>query len=121
MAEVMVAVLFVTIAMFAYVSLHMRLIHSGRRLDVKLVDHKVLERMTVREISQVMNGQKPANAYREEIPRSEESEARIFRTVSEHPTYRGLYHVRYELERQDRFGARVYPLDTYETKTSVGW
>ncbi|MEW6278207.1 MAG: prepilin-type N-terminal cleavage/methylation domain-containing protein, partial [Candidatus Eremiobacterota bacterium] len=53
LAECMVAIMFISIALFGYVSLHIRLIHSGHKLQVKMVHQEAARFRLVEALSKL--------------------------------------------------------------------
>lgn len=54
----MIALLFISIGLFAYVSLHVRLIHSGLKLEVRMQHQEAIRTKVAEEIARVRQSQR---------------------------------------------------------------
>lgn len=137
LAEVMVAMLFLSIAMFGYISLHMRIIHSSttlhqrhsirRKVDLHsglLVDKArggslppdgtyplLIDQVTTEFLTPylVNSGDHPENNYGGNVSIATQVDA---------PTVK---HLTVQITWQNRHGAQNYVVDTYVGAKDKGW
>ena len=62
LAEVMVAMLFLSIAMFGYIGLHMRIIHSSTTLHLRHSIRRKVDLQSALTVNRARQGQAPADA-----------------------------------------------------------
>ncbi len=62
LAECMIALLFISIGLFAYVSLHIRLIHSGLKLEVRMQHQEAVRTKAAEEIAKIRQKQRGVTA-----------------------------------------------------------
>lgn len=101
LAEVMIAILFISIALFGYMSLHIRLMHSGEKLE---------QRQTYRE--------QVGNSLAEAILAVKAGSS----SLPDEPSLpAGIKHVEAQATWTDRNGVQTCQSDTYEYRRSTGW
>lgn len=61
LAECMIALLFISIGLFAYVSLHVRLIHSGLKLEVRVEHQEGVRSKMAEQIAKARQGMRKIN------------------------------------------------------------
>lgn len=99
LAEVMVAILFISIAFFGYMSLHIRLMHSGQKLEQRQVHREEVGQSVAAQISK---------ARREGVG-------------LKHPDVPELVRVIARAEWTDKNGEQSYRVETYELRDRFGW
>jgi Tfp pilus assembly protein PilV len=135
LAEAMLAIMFISIALFGYVSLHIRIIYSGTKLESRQAMHeKVGDQLNAQIASTRVSGGSanattssgvfnsgPYNstgAYStgQTIPYVDESS-----TASVNGLPPNLYAVNASTSWTDRNGVQNYFVDTYERQVTTGW
>ncbi len=96
----MVAILFISIAFFGYMSLHIRLLHSGRKLELRQTHREAVGQEIATKIAAARrDGQgQSANA---DLPR--------------------LVQVSAEAEWEDKNGNQTYRVETFVLTEQLGW
>lgn len=127
LAEVMIAMLFLSIAMFGYFALHLRIIHSASTLDQR----QAMRRHVERAAQVVRCGPTPpqtgvfpiqptlqiTNVYAPDPNLAYDGNV----TVTLHPSPPGLYRVEYNLTWQNKHGKQSYLIDSFEREKDAGW
>ena len=138
LAEVMVAMLFVSIAMFGYISLHMRIIHSSltlqkrhsirRKVDLhsgllmvqtgtafKGVPDGVKPLFVLPEFKEILT---PYLVHSDDVPGSQYDGNVTLRTPVSPP---GLRHWVLTIDWSNRYGPQQYVMDSYMRSKDTGW
>lgn len=121
LAECMIALLFISIALFAYVSLHIRLIHSGQKLDQREKRHGLISK----KIGAALFGELPMPPRVTWIAFDYLKGVELTRVPPAYPTFqvpKGVeYHQSVE-EWKDRNGTQFLRVDTCKAeKVFQGW
>ncbi|MFN8611432.1 MAG: prepilin-type N-terminal cleavage/methylation domain-containing protein [Vulcanimicrobiota bacterium] len=138
LAEVMVAMLFVSIALFGYVALHLRILHSSSTLQLR---HSIRRKVDLHMgifLGQARNGQLPAadgtyplliNDPNQEFitpylvptgdqPGNNYDGHKLIQTQSDNPVVR---HLTLQIDWRNQHGAQSYVLDTFHAPKDKGW
>lgn len=131
LAEVMVAILFVSIAMFGYFALHLRIIHSASTLEQRQAMRRHLERAAysvrygnrppqvgVFPIQPLQPGTTAAeNIYAEDPNQAYDGNVTV--TLQTSPP--GTYRVEYSIFWENKHGRQNYVIDTFVRDKDAGW
>jgi len=127
LAEVMVAILFLSIAMFGYFALHLRIIHSATTLDQRQGMRRHVERanyVTRYGPSPPTAGTVPlippvlaAIVYATDP--NDDYTGNVTTTVQTNPP--GLHRVEYNIFWTNKHGGQSYVLDTFVREKDTGW
>lgn len=99
MAEVMLAMLFISIAFFGYMSLHIRLMHSGSKLELRQV-HR--EEVGLEVLAQVAEGRQSEIG----VPQGD---------------FAGLRRLTATREWEDKNGRQSLAVETYVSRSEWDW
>lgn len=127
LAEVMVAILFLSIAMFGYFALHLRIIHSATTLDQRQGMRRHVERAawTTRygplpPVTGVAPLIPPTQAVLVYSPDpNDDYTGNVTTTAQTSPP--GLYRVEYDVFWTNKHGPQSYVLDTLVREKDPGW
>jgi prepilin-type N-terminal cleavage/methylation domain-containing protein len=137
LAEVMVAILFVSIAMFGYISLHMRIIHSSTTLHLRHSIRRKVDLHSALVVGRGRAGQLPADGVN---PLFVDSVTQEFLTpylaasgdnpennydgnitIQTQPDAPSIKHLTVEIAWTNRHGPQSYVVDTYTGSKDKGW
>jgi hypothetical protein len=136
MAEVMVAMLFLSIAMFGYVALHMRIIHSSTTLRQRHEVRRRVDLYSANLLSTWQQGSLPADGtyplYDKTLGDMEmitpylvgsdaPGQAEGTYTVKRILDPPEVIHIATQVEWQSQHGTQVYQWDTYRAAKDKGW
>ncbi|MBN9415135.1 MAG: prepilin-type N-terminal cleavage/methylation domain-containing protein [Candidatus Eremiobacteraeota bacterium] len=127
LAEVMVAILFLSIAMFGYFALHLRIIHSATTLDQRQGMRRHVERANY----VTRYGASPPHIGVD--PLIPPTQAALVYAADPNDDYTGtvsttvqttppaLYRVEYDIHWTNKHGSQSYVLDTFIREKDTGW
>jgi len=127
LAEVMVAILFLSIAMFAYFALHLRIIHSASTLDQRQAMRRHVERAT----ANLRYGDRPPPIGTQPLnpisaltdPATQDPnqayQGNVTVTLQTNPP--GLYRIETSIFWNNRHGPQNYVMDTFIRDKDPGW
>ena len=137
LAEVMVAMLFLSIAMFGYISLHMRIIHSSTTLHLRHAIRRKVDLQSGLIVDRGRNGSLPADGtypafvdqattdfltpylvYAGDTPESNYGGQLTIQTQVDAPTVK---HHTVQITWSNRHGPQEYVVDTYTGAKDKGW
>ncbi|MBS2036740.1 prepilin-type N-terminal cleavage/methylation domain-containing protein [bacterium] len=127
LAEVMVAILFLSIAMFGYFALHLRIIHSSTTLDQRQGMRRHVERAAwvshygpsppVVGIAPLIPPVQAALVYAADP--NDDYTGNVTTTAQANPP--GLYRIEYDIFWTNKHGPQSYVLDTMIREKDPGW
>lgn len=127
LAEVMIAILFLSIAMFGYFALHLRIIHSASTLDQRQAMRRHLERAAVTVhygpsppqtgVFPIQPNIQVTNVYAPDLNTAYDGNVTV--TVQASPP--GLYRAEYSINWENKHGRQNYLIDSYEREKDTGW
>ena len=121
LAELMVAIAFISIALFGYISLHLRIIHSSLRLEQheeirNILETALLRQLATSRVQDVAEGETP-----QENVAGADLTYKMVKRVSRPDSSSHLKRLEADLIWHDGFGDHGFHVESYARKYQWGW